>query len=746
MSSSAPAARRPALRALAEHAGILPSYLDQNGRDLREASDATRVALLAAMDLDGSTELAAESTLAARMREEQERLVAPVLVWREYEHGRPALHVTLPDALAGRALRYELELALEDGAAHTAGGSLPAFARAARFDLPLPVKPAEGYHRVRLTLRAEGTERNGEQSLVMAPRTCFSVAERLGDRKAFGLWTNLYTVRRRNDWGIGDLGALRELIDLCAGVGASFVGVNPLHATLGRGSGVSPYSPVSRLFKSPLYLDVEAIPELAESREASELVEAPGFQAALRALRASPVVDYAGVQALREPVLRALHRTFRTRHERAGTERGLAWQTYRARQGDALRDFSTFVALRGAQEAIDPARGDWRRWPAGLRLPDGPAVAAFRRSHEDEVSFHAWLQFELDRQLRATARAARDARLPVGVYEDLAIGSAPDSSDTWGFPNLFLRDVSVGAPPDDYSSTGQDWGLPPLDPLRLRASAYRYFVLLLRAAFAHAGALRIDHVMGLFRLFWIPAGRPGSEGAYVRYPADDLLGILALESRRHRALVVGEDLGTVPEEVPEALASWGILSSRVLYFERDDWSGFRPSRAWSSRALATANTHDLPPLAGWYADRDLLLRREVGQIATDDELDRARAQRSAEKEALRVRLVEEGCAAGDGQSADPAERCAAVNAFLCRTPAPLLGVSLDDLALETEPVNLPGVPVDVHPSWSRRMRLRVDELAAAPETARALAPLAPRALASPPLPNEGASAREVDAQ
>lgn len=745
MSGPAPGGRRPALRALAEHAGILASYLDQNGRDVRETADETREALVAAMGLDGSTELAAEGALVARRREERERLVAPVLVWREYEHGRPGLHVTLPDALAGKPLRFELELELEDGALHARDGTLPAFAQGAQLDLPLPVTPAQGYHHVRLVLRGEGAERHGEQSLVMAPRTCFSVAERLGDRKAFGLWTNLYTVRRRGDWGIGDLGALHELVTLAANIGASFVGVNPLHATLGRGSGVSPYSPVSRLFKNPLYLDVEAIPELAESEEAMALVGEPGFQAALRALRASPAVDYAGVQALREPVLRALHRTFRARHEHAATARGDAWRTYCNRQGDALRDFCTFLALRAAQEAIDPLLSDWLRWPTELREPGRPAVEAFRLAHEDEISFHAWLQFELDRQLGATAAAARDAGLPIGVYEDLAIGSAPDSSDTWAFPHLFLRGVSVGAPPDDYSSTGQDWGLPPLDPLVLRANAYRYFVLLLRAAFAHAGALRIDHVMGLFRLFVIPAGRPGSEGAYLRYPADDLLGILALESRRHQALVVGEDLGTVPENVPGTLASWGILSSRVLYFERDDWSGFRPSGTWSPRALATANTHDLPPLAGWFEDRDLLLRREVGQIGTDEELTRARTQRAAEKGALIERLVNEGCLAGDGREAGPVERCAAVNSFLCRTPAPLVGVSLDDLALETEPVNLPGVPVEAHPSWSRRMRLRVDELAEAREVREALAPLVSRALASPaPQPGRAAD-RESDA-
>jgi 4-alpha-glucanotransferase len=717
---------RPALRALADLVGILPSYRKQNGRDVRETTDATREALLAALGHDASTEAAAAQRLTELELLERTRLVPPVQVWREYEQAQPMLRACLPPELAQGKVAWQVELALEDGGVERIEGEVAQPGEAARLELPIPGKPRPGYHEVRLRLRADGGERRADQTLILAPRTCFSAAEGLGKPSGFGLWTNLYSARRKQDWGFGDFGTLRECLQLCAEVGGAFVGVNPLHATLGRGSGISPYSPMSRIFKSPLYLEVDAIPELSESAEARALVGSAGFRSTLGALRAATMLDYTRIHALREPVLRALHRTFRAQHELRGTPRGQAWLRFRQRWGDTLTDFATFAALRASLELTDPALGDFERWPRALQDPRSSEVEQFRASHADEIGFQAWIQFELDRQLCEAAAFARAAGVPIGLYEDLAVGSAPDSGDAWSFPGLFVRGATIGAPPDDYSSTGQDWGLPPIDPIRLRADRYRYWILVLRAAFAHAGMLRIDHVMGLFRLFWIARGQPGSEGAYVRYPADDLLGILALESRRHRTLIVGEDLGTVPEEVPGTLASWGILSSRVLYFERDDWSGFHPSKAYSARALVTANTHDLPPLAGYWSDRDLLLRREVGQIESDEALSAARARREGERGTLVHRLAEEGCFDGEPALAGVTERCAAVNAFLCRTPAPLVGVSLDDLAGEVEPVNLPGVPVEHYPSWSRRMRRRIDEIAASPDTTQALAGLAPR--------------------
>jgi 4-alpha-glucanotransferase len=297
--------------------------------------------------------------------------------------------------------------------------------------------------------------------------------------------------------------------------------------------------------------------------------------------------------------------------------------------------------------------------------------------------------------------------MELGVYQDLAIGTSPGGSDTWSYPELFLRGAAVGAPPDPYSSSGQNWGLPPMDPRALRSQCYRFWIQLLRRGFEHAGALRLDHVLGLFRSFWIPDGGTGHDGAYVRFPTRDLLGILALESVRHDALVVGEDLGTVPKEVPPTLKKWGILSSRVLYFERDR-RGFKAARHYPALSLATANTHDMATLAGFWSGRDVELREQVGVVSAPDDVRAATRERVRDKAAL-LRLLKLAPPPHFEERHFARTLTAAVHAFLCSTPAKLVGLSFDDLTGESDPVNVPGVGPDKYPSWKRRTRMTVEE-------------------------------------
>jgi 4-alpha-glucanotransferase len=340
------------------------------------------------------------------------------------------------------------------------------------------------------------------------------------------------------------------------------------------------------------------------------------------------------------------------------------------------------------------------------------------------VDFRRWLQFELDAQLAAAAREARAAGCRIGLYQDLALGAARASADTWMAPRACAQGASLGAPPDAYAPEGQDWGLPPLHPGWLRQDGYRWFARIVRAAMSHSGAVRLDHAIGLVRLFWIPEGRPGSEGAYVACRPDELLGVLALESRRQRALIVAEDLGTLPPELPGLLADWGLLRSAVVRFERDEGSRFRPAHRYPPRALASLGTHDLPPFAGFLAGTDLAARRAVGAAGSEAEQAAAQAGRADEIAALRARLVEDGLL-------EPAESATdawlgAAHAFLARTPCALVAASLDDLAGEREAVNLPGVPLEVHRSWSRRMALPLAALRGSAALARRLAPLRAR--------------------
>lgn len=701
MTALGPGVRRGPLRALASSVGIVDSYVDQTGRERRETSDETRRALLAAMGIAASTDAEVRATL-AEFRANR-ALIPPVHVVEATNASRRKLEVRAPSARAQTG-PWRLEVEREDGERTITEGP---WRGAGTLELELSDLPL-GYHRVTLTMKAGHREWASEQTLIVVPSQCTSPKELLGDDRAFGLVANLYTIRSATNWGAGDLSDLSRLAQAAAPAGADFVGVNPLHALLNRGAHVSPYSPVSRLFRNPIYIDVAKVPEVVSTPALRERIDAPELRAEIDALRESAAVRYEQVMAVKGLVLDAAYRVFAEHVRGSGSERGRAYDAYVAAHEPALTRFATWMAI-----AEEPGRGaDWRAWPEELQHPESDAVNELARAHGARVDYHRWVQFETDRQLSAASAVARDAGMRVGLYQDLAIGTSPTGADVWAFQDLFIRDVNIGAPPDPYSATGQNWGLPPIDPRALRRSGYRYFIDLVRNAFRHAGALRIDHVMGLFRLFWIPAGKRGGEGAYVRYPANDLLGIIALESMRNRALVVGEDLGTVPRDVPPALDKWGILSSKVFLFEQEKRGGFKPSSRYPALALATANTHDLPPIAGFWSGHDIDVRREVGLIASDADAEQARTDRDAERSAILDRLFRERVLPKPVAPHSAPDLRAAVHAFLCRTKSVLVGLSLDDLAGETEAVNVPGVGPDQYASWTRKMRLPIETIMA----------------------------------
>lgn len=685
------------LHELAHRVGIHDDYFDVAGRRFF-TSDETRRAILHALKIDASTDEAAYQSLERMRQEDLEELIAPV---RVLEVGQsPRLDVRTPGD-RDTAGPWRVELETDDGERYVAEGP---WRGGGALELPLPADLPLGYHRVNLVLGAGSQEWRDDQTLIVVPPRCVIPAELLGDTPAFGVIANLYTMRSRSNWGIGDFSDLASLASWTATVGGDFVGTNPLHALVNRGGDISPYSPVSRLFRNIAYIDPARVPELADAPDVRDRLCAPELLAELDSLRESTSVRYEQVMAVKGMALDALHRVFCERVQNAGGERASEYERYVAEHEPALTRFATWMAI-----AEHERKWDWRAWRPELHEPDSAAVAELAFACAHRVEFHRWAQFEADRQLANASASARSAGMRIGLYQDLAIGSAPGGADAWSFNDLLVAGVSAGAPPDPYSATGQNWGLPPMNPLALRRQRYRFFTDLIRASFRHAGALRIDHVMGLFRLFWIPDGMPGSQGAYVSYPAHDLLGILALESVRHRALVVGEDLGTVPEYVRPALAKWGVLSSKVLYFEREWNGGFRSADQYPALSLATANTHDMPTLAGFWAARDVTLRREVGQLSDEDET-RALDERDRDRGHL-LRLLEAEQILPQGSvPQSSAELRAAVHGFLWSTPAQLVGLSLDDLAGEVEPVNIPGVGPDRYASWTRKMRADLETI------------------------------------
>jgi 4-alpha-glucanotransferase len=439
------------------------------------------------------------------------------------------------------------------------GGTVPVIGR-------LPSDAAPGYHRLRSA--------DGEIQVIVAPASC----PRPG--RIWGWAAQVYATRSGASWGIGDLADLRRLAAWSWSLGARVVLVNPLSApTPVEPQHASPYYPSSRRFRNPIYLRIEEVP----GAEAAG-VELEALARAGRALNEGRRIDRDDVHRLKDAALRALWARF------PGDP---AFDAYRREQGQALDDWATFCAI------TERHGGNWTRWPAPLRRADGEAVGEFRRTNADRVAFHAWLQWQIDVQLGRAAAACP-------IVQDLPIGVDPEGADAWAWQDVLARDTSVGAPPDRYIRRGQDWGLPPFVPHRLRAAGYAPFIETIRAALRHAGGLRIDHVMGLFRLFWVPAGLPPARGGFVRYPADELLGIVALESRRAGAFVVGEDLGTVEAGVREALAARGVMSYRCVWFETR-----RPAR-YPELSLAAVTTHDLPTIAGLWTGADLKAQEALG--------------------------------------------------------------------------------------------------------------------------------------
>ncbi|GAB2818431.1 4-alpha-glucanotransferase [Actinoallomurus bryophytorum] len=637
------------LNELAAAYGVETSYTDWRRRPANVPPDTIR-AVLTALGADVSSADAVRAELERLRVERETRLLPPVVVAYAGED--------LP-APAGADLRVGLagggEIALvpvgRDGSHR-----LPA-------DLPL------GDH----TIHARRGDRTESVPLLVVPARAPDPG-----RRAWGFMAQLYSVRSRGSWGLGDLADLRALTSWSGqDLGAGFVLVNPLHA--GEPSPPirpSPYLPMSRRFTSPLYLRPQDVPEYAAAdpevrRRVDEL--------------AGPVrtrdhtldeLDRDAVWTAKGAALELLYDQPRT----AG--RASAYEAFRDREGAALTAFATWCALAEAHGA------DWRRWPSALRDPESAAVAAERDRLAPRVEFHAWLQWLLDEQLGAVQAAARTAGMPIGVIHDLAVGVDPGGADAWAYQDLFAQGITVGAPPDAFNQLGQGWGQPPWHPQRLAASGYAPYREMLRHVLRHAGGVRLDHAMQVFRLWWVPEGAPASEGTYVAYPHDEMLGVLLYEAHRAGAVVVGEDLGTVEDYMREVFADRGVFGTSMAWFERDSGGAPLAPAKWRELCLATVGTHDMPPIEGFLNGDHIALRERLGLLT------RPAAEEYAELE----RWLREWRDLLASLDLDPSGMTAALHAFLARTPSRLVGVSLADAVGERRTQNQPGT-TDEYPNW-----------------------------------------------
>lgn len=673
--------------------------------------------LLAAMGVDAGDDDSLKAGVARREALAWQRCLAPVMLTRLID-GAARVSFTLPVARAADILHWRCQL--ESGVLHS--GTLPLAQLAGhgseeidgkryeRFRFTLPVETPLGYHR--LQLHVEGLTLNGDsQLLIVTPERCYMPAA-LEQGRAWGPAAQLYALRSARNWGIGDYTDLADLAAGSAARGAALVGVSPLHALFPHNPDhASPYSPSSRRFLNILYIDIEALPEYHESSAAQQWVADAEFQARLSAMRQQDQVDYRAVAAAKLPLLARLFQFFREHHLAAATESGRALRAFQDEGGQDLFRHALYEALQAHFLRQDATLRGWPMWPEDYRDVDSAAVAAFAREQAEQVEFYQYLQWCADRQLGAAAARAREAGMALGLYQDLAVGVDGGGAEAWSHRSLFALDAAVGAPPDDFNLHGQNWGLPPFIPAALREAAYAPFIATLRAGMRHAGALRIDHVMGLMRLFWVPPGLSAAHGAYVLYPLEDLLGILALESQRNQCVIIGEDLGTVPEAVREAMTRYHILSYRLLYFAKDERGSFLPPQAYPSQTLAALSTHDLPTISGFWLGRDLQERAELGLFPTQELRDNQILGRGQDRARLLFALERTGLLPQD-MTTDPAsctemtpELSRALHRYVARSPARIMLVQLEDVLGQWRQVNLPGTTQE-RPNW--RLKLEMD--------------------------------------
>ncbi|MEA5644203.1 MAG: 4-alpha-glucanotransferase [Cutibacterium granulosum] len=679
----------PALGELADRFGISTQFYDWKGRHT-QVGEQTVIAILAEFGVDASTPERARAA-AQRVRDDHwRRIVQPCVVLRAGQEGRVDVHVP-----AGAPVR--LRIVGEDGNDHLPwqvdnwNPDRPIDGRMigeATFGIPgnLPL----GYHELIVTIGthdADGSAADGgihttaTSTIIVTPNRV-GLPRRMGASRVWGYAAQLYSVRSHHSWGLGDLTDLADLCTWSASQGAGYLLTNPLHAAEVTGRmEPSPYLPSSRLFVNPIYIRPELIAEyhdldqydasLIESLRTTTLDDDP-----------QALLDRDRTWQAKSQALELIHRVDMS------ASRRMAFTAFRVARGRRLEDFATWCLLSELHGS------DWHDWPAELHDPHGAAVARVRREHADRIDFHMWLQWIADQQLSTAQSSGTDAGMPVGLICDLAVGVNGSGADAWMLNGLFAREMNVGAPPDPFNQAGQDWGQPPMRPDVLEQMAYAPLREMVSNALRHAGGVRIDHIMGLFRLWWVPRGLGPRHGAYVRYNHEAMVGVVALEAYRAGALVIGEDLGTVEPWVRDHLASRGILGTSIMWFETGPDGRPKQPQQWREHAMSSVTSHDLPPTSSYLRGDHVELRDRLGLLTESVDEERENARR--ERETWLASLRQQGVLEADED--DPEQVTLAMHTLLTRTPSKVINATLTDAVGDPRTQNLPGTE-DEYPNW-----------------------------------------------
>ncbi|MDN3612218.1 4-alpha-glucanotransferase [Vibrio ostreicida] len=699
-----------ALKQVAAMAKIADRYVSAWG-DETDVDDDTMRYLLKSLGYDTTND---ETLLQSAQKKHKKDVVDPVRVVKD---GEP-VEISLYLGTSARESEFSWRLDMEQGKV-LEGYLQSQIVRDERQEggplvFALPKDLEWGYHT--LTIRRKRRKFPYVMHLIITPQSCYKQPAIEQGKKMWGPSVQLYTLRTQHNWGIGDFGDLKQLVADIASRGGDFVGLNPIHSLFtANPEGASPYSPSSRQWLNLLYIDVSSVPEFALSTEAQQLVGSADFQQRLQQARQTHWVNYSEVAELKFSVLPLLFEEFKKRHLDNQTERADAFLAFVENGADSLMHQATFDALHTALHQEDSSIWGWPVFPEPYRRFSNPAVNEFIAQNPHQVHMYLYFQWIADTQIQEVQSLAEEKGMAVGLYRDLAVGVANSGAETWADQGNLVMEASIGAPPDVLGPLGQNWGLPPLNPQVLEQTGYEAFIKLLQANMKHCGALRIDHVLGLLRLWWIPNGESATKGAYVYYPVDDMLAILALESHRHQCSVIGEDLGTVPDEIVGILSDAGIHSYKVFFFETSPQDGGYISPAhYTEQSMAALCTHDMPTLRGFWHCDDLKMGRELGLYPDSQQLETLFSDRLACKQGILDSVAWHGyLPEGVGRDAQyvpmDAYLAQALQLHVAAGASTLLSVQLEDWLEMDQPVNIPGT-VEEYPNWRRKLSMNLDEV------------------------------------
>lgn len=696
---------------LSDLVGFHRSYIDAFGNPV-EAKDEARRALLKAMGYDIDNAEAMQASITELEQESWRKILPQVHIAKSEEHHHQ-ITLTLEDNVAEQ---LTWSIATESGEVQSAQVALSELSQGekAQFEdtaftqyfLGLP-RVADGYH----TLTIEYGESTDSCHLIFAPQTCYSPND-AADYKMWGFAAQLYSLQSETNWGMGDYSDLTTLVTGAAKQGASAIGLNPLHPLYQNNPAHrSPYSPTSRCFLNTLYIDVTSAPFYQETKSVQTLVNSSQFKDKIAFAKQTELIDYPAVADVKYQALELLYKAFVEADDAALAKE---FEQFKATNGDALLRHATFEALYEHFRKLDFHAYGWTKWPEAYQQPNSKEVAQFAVDNQARIDYFCYLQWLAHRQLLNAQDTAKSQGMSVGLYLDLAVGCDGSGVDVWSDKDVYVAGASVGAPPDLLNTLGQDWGLTPMNPVALQSKGYQPLVRALRSNMQYAGALRIDHILGLMRQYWVAPGMKADEGVFITYPLQDILRIIALESRRSQCVVIGEDLGTVPDGFGEIMAAAGLLSYKVLFFETWESGLFMRPEMYPEQSMVTVSTHDLPTLAGWWTGRDLEWRQNLNlypneQMGVDDRNNRVNDRQHLLAALADMQVIDMSKAPEAQPAQMNRELSLAVQKFMALAPSRIQLIPLEDALENVEQVNIPGT-IDEHPNWLQRIAVPVESL------------------------------------